>query len=54
MPVYPREPNPASGQTAVAVDTTLNWRAGREAAKHNVYLGTDQQAVIDGVAPLRR
>jgi hypothetical protein len=52
VPVYAREPNPASGQTAVAVDTTLSWRAGREAAKHNVYVGTDQQDVIDGVSPV--
>ncbi len=31
---------------------TLGFRAGREAAKHDVYLSTDEQAVIDGTAPV--
>lgn len=48
IPVSAREPNPASGAKDVSVNATLGWRAGREAAKHNVYLSTDQQAVIDG------
>jgi len=34
------------------VEATLSWRAGREAAEHNVYLSTDEQAVIDGTAPV--
>jgi hypothetical protein len=34
------------------VDVTLGFRAGREADKHNVYLSTDEQAVIDGNAPV--
>jgi hypothetical protein len=33
-------------------DVTLAWRAGREAATHNVSLSTDEQAVIDGTAPV--
>ncbi|GAI89839.1 unnamed protein product, partial [marine sediment metagenome] len=36
----------------VAVDVTLGFRAGREADKHDVYLSTDEQAVIDGNAPV--
>ena len=48
IPVNAREPSPASGSTNVDVDATLTWRAGREAATHNVYLSTDQQAVVDG------
>jgi hypothetical protein len=36
----------------VDVDATLSWRAGREAAEHNVYLSTEEQAVIDGTAPV--
>jgi hypothetical protein len=36
----------------VDVDVVLNWVAGREAAKHDVYFSTDQQAVIDGTAPV--
>jgi len=48
IPVFAREPNPASGATDVNVDNvTLSWRAGREAAKHNVYFSTDRQAVIN-------
>ena len=51
VPVNAREPNPASGATDVAVDATLSWRAGREAAAHDVFLSSDQQAVIDGTVP---
>jgi len=51
VPVVAREPDPASGTTDMAVDNvTLSWRAGREAASHNVYFSTDQQAVIDETA----
>jgi hypothetical protein len=55
IPVTAREPNPDSGATDVSIgaidapaDVTLDWRAGREAAKHDVYFSTDQQAVLDG------
>ncbi|MBU2635169.1 hypothetical protein KJ841_01680, partial [Patescibacteria group bacterium] len=50
IPVFAREPSPDSGTTDVDVDVTLSFRAGREAAKHDVYLSTDEQAVIDGTA----
>ncbi|MEN6333528.1 MAG: discoidin domain-containing protein, partial [Phycisphaerales bacterium] len=53
IPVSPREPQPASGATGAEVDTVLTWRAGREAGSHNVYFGTDQQAVTDGTAPMK-
>jgi len=52
VPIRAREPSPESGATDVDVDVVLGWRAGREAAQHNVYLSTDQQAVIDGTAPV--
>ena len=52
VPVTAREPSPDDGATDVAVDVTLSFRAGREAAKHDVYLGTDEQAVIDGTIPV--
>ena len=53
IPVVAREPNPDSGATNVSVDATLSFRAGREAAAtHDVYLGTDEQAVIDGTVPV--
>jgi len=49
IPVSAREPNPESGATDVPVDSTLSWKAGREAAAHDVYLSTDEQAVKDGI-----
>ncbi len=52
IPVLPREPQPAAGAAGVEVDAVLSWRAGREAASHQVYLSTDQQAVVDGTAPV--
>ncbi|MHC4354111.1 MAG: galactose-binding domain-containing protein, partial [Planctomycetota bacterium] len=50
IPVLAREPSPASAATDVRVDSTLAWRPGREAARHEVYLSTDEQDVIDGTA----
>ncbi len=50
IPVSAREPSPADGETGVNPQVTLNWRPGREAASHEVYLSTDEQAVIDGTA----
>jgi hypothetical protein len=48
IPVQARESNPVSGSTDIDVDnTTLLWRAGREAAEHNVYFSADEQEVID-------
>jgi len=52
IPVWPREPNPEPGAKDVDLDVVLGFSAGREAAQHNVYLSTDQQAVIDGTAPV--
>ncbi|MHC4507624.1 MAG: CBM96 family carbohydrate-binding protein [Planctomycetota bacterium] len=52
IPVIAREPSPDSGATDVDPDVTLSWRAGRDAATHNVSLSTDEQAVIDGTAPV--
>jgi len=53
VPVLPREPQPADAATGVDVDTALTWRAGREAASHKVYFGTDKQAVADGTATVK-
>jgi hypothetical protein len=52
IPVRARQPSPDSGTTGVDVDVVLSWRAGREAATHNLYLSTDEQTVIDGTAPV--
>jgi hypothetical protein len=48
LPVNARKPYPDSGATDVDVDVTLSWRAGREATEHDVYLSTDEQAVVNG------
>ncbi len=50
LPVVARDPEPADGATNVEVDTVLGWRGGREAVVHEVYLSTDEAAVIDGTA----
>ena len=50
IPLRARGPYPASGATDVDVAAALDWRAGRQAARHEVYLSTDEQAVIDGTA----
>jgi hypothetical protein len=52
IPVFAREPSPESEKIDVTVVSSLAWRAGREAAEHNVYISTDQQAVIDSTASL--
>jgi hypothetical protein len=36
---------PATGATGVTIDSVLNWRPGREAVQHQVYLGTDPSAL---------
>jgi len=45
VPVSARGPEPESGATDVALGTTLNWRPGREAVQHEVYFGTDPNAL---------
>ncbi|MHC4168664.1 MAG: discoidin domain-containing protein, partial [Planctomycetota bacterium] len=52
IPLRAREPYPELGAADAAVDATLGWRAGREAAEHDVYFSTDEQAVIDDTAPV--
>jgi hypothetical protein len=52
IPESAREPEPGSAASGVAIDTTLTWRAGREAGQHKVYLSADEQAVIAGTAPV--
>ncbi len=45
IPVQAREPEPADGATGMDVDSTMSWRSGREAASHEVYLGTAPDAL---------
>jgi hypothetical protein len=48
VPVQALAPDPAAAATGVSVETTLNWKPGREAASHTVYFGTDEAAVANG------
>jgi hypothetical protein len=52
IPVNARNPYPDSEATGVDVDVVLGWRAGREAAAHDVYVSADEQSVIDSTAPV--
>jgi hypothetical protein len=45
IPAQAREPQPADGATDVSVDSALTWRAGRDAASHEVYFGADAEAL---------
>lgn len=42
IPTHARRPEPADGAQDQSPDIVLRWRAGREAAQHDVYLGTDE------------
>lgn len=50
VPTYAREPHPAPGTANVSPGVVLSWRPGREAASHEVRIGTDGNAVADGSA----
>jgi hypothetical protein len=45
LPVQAREPSPPIDAMGVSVQETLRWRAGREAAQHEVLLGTEPDAL---------
>ena len=45
VPLQAYGPTPANAATGVAVNSALNWRPGREAVQHQVYLGTDPNAL---------
>ncbi len=45
IPAYARQPQPADGATDVEIGTALAWRSGRNAASHEVHLGTDPAAL---------
>ncbi len=46
-PVRAYSPTPANLATGVTDTPTLRWLAGQKAAKHNVYFGTDANAVAN-------
>jgi hypothetical protein len=45
IPVSARLPQPAAGATGVDPRSLLSWRAGRDVARHKVYLSTDVNEV---------
>jgi hypothetical protein len=47
LPLKASRPNPANGAVDVKQTPTLSWSAGAEAAQHDVYLGTDRDAVAN-------
>ncbi|UCC96813.1 MAG: discoidin domain-containing protein, partial [Phycisphaerales bacterium] len=51
IPVGAREPSPDTGAADVNPAVILSWRVGREAATHDVYISSDEQAIIDGTVP---
>ena len=51
IPAQARTPVPGSGSGDILPDAVATWRAGRSAAQHTVYIGTDADAVADGTAP---
>ncbi len=50
VPVRARAPQPPSAASGVALDAALTWHPGREAAKHQLYLSSDANAVTHGTA----
>ncbi len=52
IPVSARDPKPATEARGVPIDTVLSWKAGREAASHEIHFGTDMQAVTDSATPV--
>jgi len=53
IPVRVRMPQPASAATNVTLDRVLSWRTGREAARHEVFFGTDPNVVRDATIPVQ-
>ncbi len=45
IPAFAREPKPQDGAVDVDIDATLSWRSGRGAVTHEVYLGTNPNAL---------
>jgi hypothetical protein len=53
VPLQAFKEQPADAATDVPLEASLDWRPGREATSHTVYLGTDPEAVAGGTAAAR-
>ena len=51
IPARARQPVPASGESDVALDAVISWRAGREATTHDIYIGNSEQEVMEATVP---
>jgi hypothetical protein len=51
IPVVAREPLPVPGATNLHPQVTMSWRSGHEADSHEVYVGTDVNAVAASTTP---
>jgi len=51
VPAAARQPQPADGASDVDVTTALTWRAGRNAVAHDVYFGSDPEALAPAGTP---
>jgi hypothetical protein len=45
LPVRAGSPNPTNGAIDISQTTILKWTSGEDAAKHEIYFGTDEDAV---------
>ena len=52
IPMAARNPLPEAGGDEVNPLPVLSWRPGRVATSHDVYFGTDEQAVMDAAEPV--
>jgi len=52
IPMEARNPQPEAGNGGISPLPVLSWRPGRVAALHNVYFGTDEQAVRAAIEPV--
>jgi len=50
IPAHARKPQPVDGAIGIHPAATVSWRAGREAATHEVHFSEDAQAIADGTA----
>jgi len=51
VPMVARNPQPETGADGINPAPVLSWRSGRAAASHEVYFGTDEQAVRTAIQP---